>query len=152
MAPSVLCWAAEQPVVSGRAGRDGQLGKELCLYFCNRSFGPGEPGALEEMSSGRRRSTLKKSGMKSQIQSTPNSRVLCSLHSSWCGEEKERLLTCCVWEGHVVFHGHIVEVDHILAVLQVLEVNRKDQSSRDSGIMSTEQDGRLRGWVWGTGE
>lgn len=57
-----------------------------------------------------------------------------------------------MWEGHVVFHGHIVEVDHILAVLQVLEVNRKDQSSRDSGIMSTEQEGRLRGWIWGTGE
>lgn len=58
MAPSVLCWAAEQPVASGRAGRDEQLEKELCLYFCNRSFGPGELGALEEMSSGRRRSTV----------------------------------------------------------------------------------------------
>lgn len=58
-ARSVPCLAAEQPVASGRAGRGGQLEKELCLYFCNRSFGPGELGALEEMNSARRMSTLK---------------------------------------------------------------------------------------------
>lgn len=75
MAPSVLSWAAEQPVASGRAGQGEQLEKELCLYFCNRSFGPEELGALEEMNSELRMSTLKKLVMKSQIQSTPNSRV-----------------------------------------------------------------------------
>lgn len=62
MVLSVPCWAAEQPVASGRAGRDEQLEKELCLYFCNRSFGPEELGALEEMSSGLRMSTVLRVG------------------------------------------------------------------------------------------
>lgn len=57
-----------------------------------------------------------------------------------------------MWEGHVVFHCHIVEVDHILAVLQVLEVNTEDQSSRDSSLMSTEQEGRRKGHGYGARE
>lgn len=75
MAPSVQCWEAEQPVVSGRVGQGEQLEKELCLYFCNRSFGPGELGALEEMNSELRMSILKKLLMKSQFSplTTPES-------------------------------------------------------------------------------
>lgn len=59
MARSVPCPATEQPAASGRAGPGELLEKELCLYFRNRSFGPGELGALEEMNSALRMSTLK---------------------------------------------------------------------------------------------